>query len=102
MEFFVTDPLCPTLTKDDEGQPIPEERVTEPDHVSSHPCSLIKGKRSSGRTTQGRFRPAARRHNEYCGIGDCNYEPIEQHILGISDFGEARNAPQQTISTDIA
>jgi hypothetical protein len=24
----------------------------------------------------------------FCGIGDCNYEPIKQHILGISDFGE--------------
>ncbi|KAJ5790680.1 uncharacterized protein N7518_007691 [Penicillium psychrosexuale] len=22
----------------------------------------------------------------FCGIGDCNYEPIKQHILGISDF----------------
>lgn len=37
----------------------------------------------------------------FCGIGDCNYEPIKQHILGISDFGEAQNAPWQTISTDM-
>ncbi|KAJ6003885.1 hypothetical protein N7540_013167 [Penicillium herquei] len=22
----------------------------------------------------------------FCGIGDCDYEPIKQHILGISDF----------------
>lgn len=36
-----------------------------------------------------------------CGIGDCNDEPIKQHILGISDFGEAQNAPWQTISTDM-
>jgi hypothetical protein len=26
-----------------------------------------------------------------CGIGDCSNEPIKQHILAISNFGELSN-----------
>lgn len=35
-----------------------------------------------------------------CGIGDCSDEPIKQHILGISDFGESQTAVRATMSAD--
>lgn len=27
----------------------------------------------------------------FCGIGNCNDDPIKQHILAISNFGELSN-----------
>lgn len=36
-----------------------------------------------------------------CGVGDCDDEPIKQHILGISTFGEPPGYYRETFSTDI-
>lgn len=36
----------------------------------------------------------------FCGIGDCSDEPIKQHILAISNFGEPSSRRMETLYTD--